>query len=245
MFSNKTAVVTGASSGIGYETARLLAKKQARVFAVARRQDRLQSLAAEFSNIVPVPLDVCGDLSILLEALNGDAVDILVNNAGLAWGKEPVQEAPREKWETMIDTNVKALISVTQALLPQLQKAPQGNIVNMGSIASFEFYGGGAAYCASKAAVRALTKAWRSDLLEKGIRVIGIHPGMVETEFSVVRFDGDQKAAHDVYQGMKPLTGLDVAESVVWALSCPEHVNVESLVLMPTDQASCFKTHRG
>jgi len=144
----------------------------------------------------------------------------------------------------MIDTNVKALISVTQLIVPKMIEQQEGSIVNMGSIAAHEFYGGGAAYCASKAAVKALTKAWRQDLLGKGIRVIGIHPGMVNTEFSKVRFDGDQSRADTVYQGMTPLSGKDIADAVLWTLNCPKHMTVESMTVMPTQQANCWRVDR-
>ena len=244
MFKNKTAIVTGASSGIGLETARLLAQKGASVLAVARRQERLKELSAESKNITPVVLDVTGDLSVLDSFLKERKIDILVNNAGGALGKEPITEAPKQKWDTMIDTNVKALIAMTQNVLPSLLKNGGGDIVNLGSIAAYEYYGGGAQYAATKAAVRALTEAWRHDLIGKNIRVMGIHPGMVDTEFSLVRFGGDQKMADKVYQGMTPLTGKDIAEAIVWMLSCPRHVNVQSVVIMPTEQANVWNVHR-
>lgn len=244
MFHNKVAVVTGASSGFGYETALGLANSGAKVFAVARRGARLQELAKQNSRIVPVVLDITGDLEPLRVALAKSSADILINNAGLAWGKESIENAPRKKWETMIDTNVKALIAVTQLALPQMIAKKSGDIVNVGSIAGFEFYQGGAAYCASKAAVRALTKAWRDDLCGKGIRVIGIHPGAAETEFSLVRFDGEQQKSDEVYRGMTPLSAKDVANAILWSLSCPRHVNVESMIIMPTEQASVFHVHR-
>lgn len=244
MFQNKTAIVTGASSGIGYETALLLAKKGAHVIAVARREDRLRDLASQEKNITPVVLDVTDDLSALDVFLQNKKIDILVNNAGLAWGKEPIMEAPRQKWETMIDTNIKALIAMTQKILPFFLKNGGGDIVNIGSIAAYEYYGGGAQYAATKAAVRALTESWRHDLIGKNIRVMGIHPGMVDTEFSLVRFDGDKAKADQVYSGMTPLTGKDIAEAIVWSLSCPRHVNIQSMVIMPTEQANVWNVHR-
>lgn len=244
MLKNKTAIVTGASSGIGFSTARLLAQKGATVIAVARREDRLQELADQSKNIIPVVLDVTGDLSDLDLFLQDRKIDILVNNAGLAWGKESITEAPRQKWETMIDTNIKALIAMTQKVLPSLLKNGGGDIVNIGSIAAYEYYGGGAQYAATKAAVRALTESWRHDLLGKNMRVMGIHPGMVDTEFSLVRFDGNKNQADHVYRGMTPLTGNDVAEAIVWMLSCPRHVNVQSLVIMPTEQANVWNVFR-
>lgn len=244
MFQNKTAIVTGASSGIGYETALFLAKKGTHVIAVARREDRLRDLASQEKNITPVVLDVTDDLSALDVFLQNKKIDILVNNAGLAWGKEPIMEAPRQKWETMIDTNIKALIAMTQKILPFFLKNGGGDIVNIGSIAAYEYYGGGAQYAATKAAVRALTESWRHDLIGKNIRVMGIHPGMVDTEFSLVRFDGDKAKADQVYSGMTPLTGKDIAEAIVWSLSCPRHVNIQSMVIMPTEQANVWNVHR-
>lgn len=244
MFNDKIAIVTGASSGIGYETALLLAQNGCHVIAVARRGDRLQNLVTQEKNITPVILDVTGDLSALDTVLQNKKIDILVNNAGLAWGKESIVEAPRQKWETMIDTNIKALIAMTQKILPIFLKNGGGDIVNIGSIAAYEYYGGGAQYAATKAAVRALTESWRHDLLGKNIRVIGIHPGMVDTEFSLVRFDGDKTKADQVYSGMMPLAAKDIAEAIVWSLACPRHVNIQSMVIMPTQQANVWNIHR-
>lgn len=243
-FLGKTAVVTGASSGFGFEVALQLAREGAKVFACARREDRLNDLKSKHAGIVPVVMDVCGDLMPLQQIVANQPIDMLINNAGLAWGKESVEEAPRQKWETMIDTNVKALIAVTQFVLPGMIQRKTGDIVNVGSIAGYEFYAGGAAYCASKAAVVALTKAWRDDLCGQGIRVMGIHPGAAETEFSLVRFDGDKTKAQAVYQGMQPLTAVDIANAILWSLSCPRHMNVESMVILPTAQANVFHVHR-
>ena len=181
---------------------------------------------------------------VLENAIQNEQIDILVNNAGLAWGRDKLQDAPRQRWETMIDVNVKALISVTQLILPRMLAAKSGDILNTGSIAAFEFYEGGNAYCASKAAVRALTEGLRHDVLGTGIRVMAIHPGMVETEFSLVRFDGDAKRAGKVYEGMTSLSADDVAESALWMLSRPRHVNIDSLIILATEQAGATKVHR-
>lgn len=247
-FTAKTAIVTGASSGIGRATALMLAKQGARVFAVARREDRLQDLARENANLTPVVQDVtelrANEDSPLRQAIQNEKIDILVNAAGLAWGRESIQDMPRQKWETMLDVNVKGLLAVSQLVLPKMIAADLGDIVNIGSVAGYEAYAGGAGYCASKFAVRAITESMRHDLLGKGIRVVGIHPGMVETEFSLVRFDGDVDKAKKVYEGMRPLTADDIAETVLWTLSRPRHVNIDSLVILASDQAGAAKVHR-
>lgn len=243
-FIGKTAIVTGASSGIGRATALMLAKKGAHVFAVARREARLLELARENTNLTAVVQDVCQPLTKLESAIGNQKIDILVNAAGLAWGREAIHEMPRQKWETMLDVNVKGLLAVTQLILPKMITAGSGDVVNIGSIAGYEAYAGGAGYCASKFAVRAITESMRHDLLGKGVRVVGIHPGMVETEFSLVRFDGDVDKAKKVYDGMRPLTAEDIAETVLWTLSRPRHVNIDSLVILSSDQAGATRVHR-
>ena len=241
---DKLCLVTGASAGIGVACARLLAQAGARVVAVARRKERLQKLASEFPNIEICALDITRDLSPLRKILSDRPVDVLVNNAGLAFGRETIDQTSRDDWEVMIDTNIKALVSTTQLVLPQMIQAGSGDIVNLGSIAGFRVYPGGSVYCATKFAVAGLTEAWRYDLMGKGIRVIGIHPGMVNSEFSEVRFKGDKEKAKKVYEGFDPLTPEDVAESILWVLSRPRHVNIQSLVIMPTAQAGVGAVHR-
>lgn len=243
-FSGKTAIVTGASSGIGRATALMLTKQGVHVFAVARREARLLELARENANVTAVVQDVCQPLTGLESAISDQKIDILVNAAGLAWGREPIHEIPRQKWETMLDVNVKGLLAVTQLILPKMIEVGSGDVVNIGSVAGYESYTGGAGYCASKFAVRAITESMRHDLLGKGIRVVGIHPGMVETEFSLVRFDGDVDKAKKVYEGMRPLTAEDIAETVLWTLSRPRHVNIDSLVILSSDQVGAAKVHR-
>lgn len=243
-FSSKTAVVTGASSGIGLAIVRQLVARGCKVFAVARREDRLRSLAMEYAGVVPVVQDVTAPLDALTQAIGSEPVDILVNNAGLAWGRDRLQEAPRERWETMIDVNVKALIAVTQLILPRMIKAGCGDVMNIGSVAAYESYEGGSAYCATKAAVKAITESLRHDTLGTGVRVMAVHPGMVETEFSLVRFDGDAARARKVYEGMTPLSADDVAETIHWMLSRPRHVCVDALTLLATDQAGATKVWR-
>lgn len=244
MFQNQTAIVTGASSGFGLETTLLLAEQGATVYAVARRQGRLTDLAEKNPNVIPVVQDLTQPLDTLTATIAGKRIDILVNNAGLAWGRDSIESAPRYKWETMIDTNVKALIAVTQLVLPSMIASGSGDIVNIGSIAAFEGYAGGFGYCATKFAVRGITDSMRHDLFSKNIRVMGIHPGLAETEFSEVRFDGDKEKAKAVYAGMAPLTAKDIAETIVWSLSRPRHVNIASLLVLPTDQASAGNTFR-
>lgn len=243
-FSHKTAVVTGASSGIGLAGALDLARRGCRVFAVARRADRLAALAGRDKSIIPVVQDVTKPLDALSEAIGSEKIDVLVNNAGLAWGRDKLQDMPRERWETMLDVNVKGLIAVTQLILPRMIAAKEGDIVNVGSIAGYESYEGGSGYCASKAAVRAITESLRHDTLGTGVRVMGIHPGMVETEFSLVRFDGDAAKSKKVYEGMTPLAAEDVADAIVWALSRPRHVNIDSLVILASDQAGATRAFR-
>lgn len=243
-FENKLCLITGASAGIGLATAQQLAKLGARVIAVARRIEKLADLKSKFSNIEVVQQDVRAPLDALRNALKERKVDILINNAGLALGRDPIGKIREDDLTTMIDTNIRALVSVTQVVLPKMIEARDGDIVNLGSIAAFQTYGGGAIYGATKFAVRAMTDAFRQDLIGKGVRVIGIHPGMVETEFSIVRYGGDQEAAKKVYAGMHPLTAEDIAETIVWTLSRPRHINIQSLLIMPTDQVSVREIHR-
>jgi 3-hydroxy acid dehydrogenase/malonic semialdehyde reductase len=240
----KLVLITGGSSGIGRSTAIKMAELGADVLAVARRMDRLKELTKVSTSIKPIKQDLLQPLDVLRAELQGRTIDILVNNAGLALGREGIQSAKEEDWNTMIDTNIKALISVTQLVLPKMIEKGAGDIVNLGSIAGYFAYAGGSVYNATKFAVRAMTEAWRQDLSGKGIRVIGIHPGMVETEFSLVRLEGDAEKAKKVYAGMDPLTADDIADSIIWSVTRPRHVNIQSMVIMPTDQASINMVHR-
>lgn len=244
-FTGKTAIVTGASSGIGLEVATQLASSGATVYAVARRFERLQALVKDFPNqVIAVTQDVTAPLTELQKAIAGRRIDILVNNAGGALGRDSIEDCAPEKWQGMIDKNLTSLIAVTQLVLPQMLTQASGDILNVGSIAGLETYAQGSVYCAVKAGVVALTDAWQKDLLGKGIRVMAVHPGLVETEFSVVRFAGDVEKAKAVYAGMQPLTAVDVADTIVWMLSRPKHVNVPSLTLLPTAQAGASMVHR-
>ena len=239
--SDRIAVVTGASSGIGEATARGLAGAGYRMVLGARREDRLMAVARELGGR-GFALDVRDLTSIqgfarAIESEYGQ-VEVLVNNAGLAAGLQPLAEGSDDDWVQMMETNVIGLLRVTKALLPLLRRAPRAHIVNLGSVAGFEVYPGGVGYTASKHAVRAISKTLRLELVGEPIRVTEIAPGMVETEFSLVRFKGDRERAAAVYQGMQPLTGADVADCIVWAVTRPPHVNIDELVVRPIAQAT-------
>jgi 3-hydroxy acid dehydrogenase/malonic semialdehyde reductase len=241
--------ITGASSGIGAATARAFALTGAHLVLAARRADRLRALALELS--VPahlVVLDVRDRAAVhaAVAAIPGAfaAIDVLVNNAGLSRGFEPLYEGAEDDWDEMIDTNVKGLLYVTRAVLPGMVARGCGHVINVGSVAGHETYPRGNVYCASKAAVRALNKGMRLDLLGTGIRVSSVDPGLVPTEFSNVRFHGDSARAATVYENTRPLSAADVAETIVWCASRPAWVNVEEVLLMPTDQAAPALVHR-
>ncbi len=237
------AVVSGASSGIGAATARQLAASGFHVVLGARRLDRLAEVAAGLDAEV-YPLDVADTQSVEAFAARLPQVNVLVNNAGGAVGVEAVAQAEEDKWRTMLETNVLGLMRVTRALLPALERSGAGHIVNIGSIAGFEVYPGGAGYTAAKHAARAISETLRLELLGKPIRVTEIAPGLVETEFSLVRFGGDAERAKKPYEGMTPLTADDVADAVVWAVTRPAHVNIDTLVIRPLDQATATLVHR-
>ncbi|PSN12924.1 NAD(P)-dependent oxidoreductase [filamentous cyanobacterium CCT1] len=251
--ANQVVLITGASSGIGAACARQLAAIGARLILAARRLDTLEELAAELqqqhgTNVLTVELDVRQPEAVIeaIESLPEDwrAIAILINNAGLSRGLDKQYEAPLDDWETMIDTNVKGLLYVTRAVVPGMVARGQGHVVNVGSIAGRQTYPGGSVYCASKAAVRSLSEGLKLDLLGTPVRVTNIDPGLVETEFSLVRFGGDSDRAKGVYQGLTPLTGDDVADVIVFAVTRPAHVNVSDVLLLPTDQSSVFHVHR-
>ena len=241
--SGRTAVVTGASAGIGEATARALASDGWHVVVGARRRDRIEVLADEIGGTA-VPLDVTDQDSVDAFCDAFDACHLLVNNAGGALGTEPLTEAVDEKWRTMFDTNVLGLMRMTRALLPRLVDSGDGHIVDVTSIAGIQAYPGGSGYNAAKFAAHGVTEALRHELLGRPVRVTEILPGMVETEFSVVRFDGDTERADQVYAGLDPLTADDVAECIRWAVSLPSHVNIDSIVVKPRDQADAFRAHR-
>ena len=234
--------VTGATSGFGEEMARKFARHGHKVIAAGRRRDRLDTLAAELgASVLPVVLDVTSKDAIgeVLAALPAEwrAIDVLINNAGLALGVEPAQQAALEEWETMIETNCKGLVTMTRLLLPEMVARGSGTIINIGSIAGTYPYPGGNVYGATKAFVDQFTRNLRADLAGTGVRATNIAPGLAGgTEFSNVRFRGDDTAAAKVYEGTVPLTAADVAETAFWVATLPAHVNVNHIEMMPTCQ---------
>jgi NADP-dependent 3-hydroxy acid dehydrogenase YdfG len=239
----KVAVITGASSGIGAAAARALAGDGFHVVLGARRLGRLEELAAEVGGEA-VALDVADPDSVGEFSTRVRHCDVLVNNAGGAHGLEPLSEADEDKWRTMYEANVLGTMRMTRALLPRLIASGDGHVVSITSIAGFEAYRGGAGYIAAKHAQRSMLRVLRLELLGEPVRVTEIAPGMVETEFSLVRFGGDEEAARRVYQGMTPLSAEDVAECIRWAVAQPSHVNIDEIVVRPRDQAAAIEVHR-
>ena len=244
----RTVLITGASSGIGAATAQTLASEGYRLILCARRANRLDELKDKIISLYPNTqihtflLDV-RDQNAVVEQISSlpedwKNIDILINNAGLSQGLDPIQDGDFGDWDRMIDTNVKGLLYVTKTVVPLLKQSNQAHIVNIGSIAGKEVYPNGNVYCATKHAVDALNKSMRIDLLPFNIKVTAINPGMVETEFSEVRFKGDVDRAKNVYQGLTPLNGFDIAETISFVLSRPAHVNINDLLIMPTVQAT-------
>jgi 3-hydroxy acid dehydrogenase / malonic semialdehyde reductase len=246
-----TVFVTGASSGFGAAVARRFAADGTRVVVSARRTDRLAGLAAELGpSVHAVELDVtdADAISRVVAELPDEFadIDVLVNNAGLALGLEPAQRSDLTDWDRMIDTNCKGLVHVTRAVLPGMVERGRGHVVNLGSVAGTYPYPGGNAYGATKAFVHQFSLNLRSDLHGTGVRVTSVEPGMADTEFSTVRFSGDETKADAVYEGMQPLTADDVADTIHWAATRPEHVNINVIELMPTAQSfAAFQVARG
>jgi 3-hydroxy acid dehydrogenase/malonic semialdehyde reductase len=243
----KIALITGATAGIGEATAELLAREGYNLILTGRRLDRLEKLAAHLNKKYNVEVAVSSfdvrNRNEVVENLEGlpakwKKVNVLVNNAGLSQGLEPIDKGDMDDWDRMIDTNVKGLLYVTKIVSNWMITNGYGHIVNLGSIAGVDVYANGNVYCASKHAVDALNKAMRIDLLPHGIKVTVIHPGAVETEFSLVRFKGDEKRAKKVYEGFDALSADDVAETIWFAVSRPAHVNINELIVMPTAQAN-------
>jgi NADP-dependent 3-hydroxy acid dehydrogenase YdfG len=247
----KTALITGASSGIGKAAAVALAKQNFRLILCGRREDRLADLMQKLSHYTEVTTlafdvrdrnAVANAIASLPEAFKN--IDILVNNAGNAHGLSPIESGDIDDWDAMIDGNVKGLLYVSKAVIPGMVQRRSGQIINIGSIAGKEVYTNGNVYCASKFAVDALSQGMRMDLNQYGIRVGAINPGMVETEFSEVRFKGDIERAANVYKGLQPLKPEDIADAIVYMVNCPAHVNIADLTILPTAQASATVVKR-
>ncbi|KAB8331509.1 SDR family oxidoreductase [Scytonema tolypothrichoides VB-61278] len=250
---NQIVLITGASSGIGAACAKVFANAGAKLILAARRLERLQELADEVSKnfateIHLLQLDV-RDRTAVESAISNlppawSDIDILINNAGLSRGLDKLHEGDFQDWEEMIDTNIKGLLYLTRYVVPGMVKRDRGHVVNIGSIAGHQTYPNGNVYCGTKAAVRAISEGLKQDLLGTSIRVSSVDPGMVETEFSEVRFHGDTERANKVYQGVKPLTPDDVADVIFFCVTRPSHVNINEVVLMPVDQASATLVNR-
>ncbi len=247
--AGKIVLISGASSGIGAACAQLLAPLQVKLILLARRSARLQKVVdqcvaagAAAENFQQITADVRDrtalNLAIAGLSIEWQSIDILINNAGLSRGLSKLPEGDIADWEEMIDTNIKGLLYLTQAVVTGMVERGQGHVVNLGSIAGHQTYPAGNVYCGTKAAVQAISEGLKIDLLGTPIRVTNIDPGLVETEFSAVRFHGDWEKANQVYQGLTPLTGLDVAETILFAITRPAHVNISEVLLVPTAQAT-------
>lgn len=251
--SSKWVLITGASSGFGAAAARAFARQGAKLLLGARRIDRLETVATQCQQLGSpdtqfAALDVASTASVNAFAgfarRHTDTVDVLINNAGGAKGLDTVADGKDEDWEFMMQTNVLGVLRVTRACLPLMVKTPGSSIINIGSIAGRVAYEGGSAYCAAKAGELQITKALRLELSGTGVRVSTIDPGLAETEFSIVRFKGDEARARKVYEGVEPLTAEDIAETILWVASRPAHVCIDELVIKCTDQAAIHKLHR-
>ena len=250
---DKIVLITGASSGIGEACADEFAKHGCALLLAARRREKLNEIAERLRSrykvrVHAIPLDVRSqmEVEIVLSALPSEwaKVDILVNNAGLSRGLDKLYEGKVEDWDEMIDTNVKGVLYVTRAVLPGMVKRNSGHVINIGSIAGHQTYPSGNVYCASKFAVTGITRSLKMDLLGTAVRVSSVDPGLVETEFSAVRFRGDKEKAKKAYAGMTPLRPVDVAETVVFCATRPLHVNIGEVTITPTDQATVSMVHR-
>lgn len=249
----KIALITGATAGIGEACAKLFAAEKYNLILTGRRLDRLEKLAASLNKKYNTEVAVCAfDVRDREEVISNfdnlpakwKKVDVLINNAGLSQGLDPIQNGDLDDWDTMIDTNVKGFLYVSKVVSNWMINNGKGHIVNIGSIAGKEVYPNGNVYCATKHAVDALSKGMRIDLVQHGIKVTAIHPGAVETEFSEVRFKGDKDRAKKVYDGFEPLVAQDIAETILFVVSRPKHVNINDLVIMPTAQATATNIAR-
>ena len=239
-------LITGATSGFGMSCAKLFSKKGYKTILIGRRKERLTKLSKELGikRNLPIHLDVRDKKNVFksIENLPKEykKITVLINNAGLAWGFEPAQNVDLKKWEAMIDTNCKGLVYMTKAILPGLIKRNKGHIVNIGSVAGNYPYGGGNVYGGTKAFVKQFSLGLKSDLLGTKVKITNIEPGMANTEFSLVRFSGNKKKANDVYKNMTPLSGEDIAETILWSINRPLHVNINRIELMPLQQGFNF-----
>jgi NADP-dependent 3-hydroxy acid dehydrogenase YdfG len=248
---NKLALITGATSGFGEATAIKLAANQFDLIITGRREQRLQSLKTKLENDYHVKVQtLCFDIRVKEEVdkafaqiPNPSDIEILINNAGLASGLNPFHQGDLDDWEKMIDTNVKGLIYISRLVTPFMVNNKRGHIVNIGSIAGRQVYPNGNVYCATKFAVDALTQAMRTDMVPFGIKVSLVAPGMAETEFSIVRFHGDEQKAKKVYENFDPLLAEDIADAIFYIITRPPHVNINDMLIMPTAQASAFSLH--
>ena len=249
MLNGKIVFITGATSGIGKSCAIKFAKEGAKLIVAARRIDRLDKLKSELkTDVKTIVIDIRNNDDVLKAISNLEdewkKIDILINNAGLARGFSKIYEGDQKEWDEMIDTNIKGLLNVTKHILPLMVKREMGHVINIGSTAGHEVYPYGNVYAATKFAVKALTQSTRLDVLDKGIKVSSVDPGMVETEFSLVRFSGDEQKAKNVYKGLTPLTPDDVADAVLFCAKTPAHVNINEIILTPLAQASSTQVHR-
>lgn len=253
MLMNKIALITGATSGIGEATAYELAKHGIHLILTGRRQERLNKLKTALQTEFGIKIEtLCFDIrknAEVVDAIEGlspewKKIDILVNNAGLAAGIDPIQTASLDDWDQMIDTNIKGLLYITHQVVPLMVKRKQGHIINLSSVAGKEVYENGSVYCGTKHAVEAISKAMRLDLLEHNIKVGTISPGMVETEFSIVRFHGDKGKANQVYEGLTPLYAQDIAEAIYFMVSRPAHVCIDDIFITPSAQGFSRKAIR-
>lgn len=245
--------ITGASSGIGQAIAEVFAKQGAELFLGARRIERLEESKSRLlklgaKKVLVQSLDVRSDESV--QAWSDAAfkafpkLDVLVNNAGLVLGRDSIETGKIDDWMTILDTNVMGVLRLSRAFVPKFRENQSGHVVMLGSIAGHQVYEGGSAYCASKFSVKAITQTLKLEVNGSGIRVSSIDPGMVETEFSEVRFRGDKEAAAAVYKGMTPLSATDIADTIAWVINRPKHINIDEVILTPTDQASATKVFR-
>jgi NADP-dependent 3-hydroxy acid dehydrogenase YdfG len=251
---NKTALITGATSGFGKAIAEKYAAQHDNVIITGRRKNLLEEVAADLQKkysikVLPLNFDVRNKEEVNKQIKNLPAewqsIDVLVNNAGLALGKDFFEEADMDDWETMIDTNVKGLLYMSRAVIPYMVKKGRGHIVNIGSVAGKDVYDKGNVYCATKHAVDSISRSMRIELLRHKIKVTAIHPGAAETEFSIVRFKGDEEAAKQVYVGYQALTAEDIADTVLYCTNLPEHVCINDLTITPTAQADAFYFYKG